>query len=147
MRTEHRLGRLGRLRYTSATAPEEPAIRLVSETNTSYIYENTQAYPRSWLVHTVHPVVDQAGAVQFFEGVGRRDSGGAIEIDDFDPSMEAVVEVGSDGPPDDVRRLLPSAAECRSTSEDHVVIVRYEASSVKIQVDTDCPGLLVLSDT
>ena len=55
------------------------------------VYENTNAYPRAWVVHDVHVVEGEDEAFGFLEAHARRKDGAFI-VDTFDPRREAVVE-------------------------------------------------------
>ena len=55
------------------------------------VYENTDAYPRAWVVHDVHVVEGEDEAFGFLKAhASRKDD--AFIVDSFDPRREAVVE-------------------------------------------------------
>jgi len=116
-------------------------LRLVATAGESLIYENLDAYPRAWVVHSAHMVGDLGGAMDVFEANGQRDQGGALRVTGLDLRSEAVVEVpeATDG--------LSSLGGCTDPHpEDTVVIEEYDSDTVVLTVKTSCSGLLVLSD-
>ena len=68
-----------------------PALRLLGRDGDTRVYENTNAYPRAWVVHDVHVVGGEDDAFEFLEARARRRDGAFI-VDAFDPRREAVVE-------------------------------------------------------
>ncbi|MGC9357688.1 MAG: YfhO family protein, partial [Anaerolineae bacterium] len=94
------------------------------------VYENQSALPRTWIVRQVIEV-----PVEDIDEVKRH-----LGKSDFDPAVEAIVETPdlSEG---HLRRGLGG-----DTSDDRIVIEDYLANSLRLSVDLEEPGLLVLSD-
>jgi len=86
------------------------------------IYENTTAYPRAYVVHD-YIVADSDQEVI-----------DSILADDTDLRETAILE---EKPQDAIE-------PCKG--EDKVAIVNYSANRIELDVSTDCPGLLFMSD-
>lgn len=93
------------------------------------IYRNNHALPRAFVVHRVEIVSE------IEEAIAR------MKEDRFDPSRLAVIE--ADMPPEELAAL----AEGIATGSSNVEITEYRDNQVKLQVETESPGLLVLGDT
>ena len=93
------------------------------------IYENPQAFPRTFLMECYRTVSDSAGAMQM------------LNRPDFDPRSEIVIE----DPKGQLR--LPDAAECDEPAHHPATLRVYEPNRVVIDVETDRPALLILTDT
>jgi hypothetical protein len=123
-----------------------PALRLLGRNGDTRVYENTNAYPRAWVVHDIQLVDGQDAAFGFLEARAHR-KGGVFIVDEFDARHEAVVEGNgttageSLGPPQGARD------ECTGRDRDRATIQGYSGNSVSLRVKTACPGLLVLPDT
>jgi hypothetical protein len=127
---------------SSAEDPQPPpGLRLLATAGETLIYENLDAYPRAWMVHSVHVVDDLEAAMEVFEANGQRDQGGALRVTGLDLRSEAVVEV-----PEEMD-MFSSLGECADPQpEERVVIEGYDSDTVVLTVETSCAGLLVLSD-
>jgi hypothetical protein len=121
-----------------------PSLRFVGRDLDTRVYENTAAYPRTWVVHDVHLVDDEEEAFGFLEAHARRKDG-AFRVDRFDPRRQAVVE--SDGKTSAALRALQDGRADCAAADDRATIERYSAQSVTVRVSTACAGLLVLPDT
>jgi hypothetical protein len=122
-----------------------PGLRLLGRDLDTRVYENTNAYPRAWVVHDVHVVPGEDDAFAFLQSRARREDGAFI-VNAFDPRREAVVEHG--GATDEALRTLQEGpTACDTRARDRATIERYSGRSVTLQVDAACPGLLVLPDT
>ena len=104
------------------------------------VYENTMARPRAFVVHDVHRVEDADAALAYLKS-GERPNfpDGSIQVVNKDVRSTAVVESDTDA--------APSVDECSSSSGDPApTVVDRSPNSIKIDVQTSCAGLLVLSD-
>lgn len=110
----------------------------------TFVYENIAAYPRAWVVHSVHSVGNEDAAFSYLRARGRRD-GNATLVDRFDPRREAVIE--QNGPDASLAASTASPPSCASGDHDRVTISAYTSNSVRLKVDAACAGLLVLPDT
>ena len=117
-----------------------------AEIGDTRVYENTNAYPRAWVVHDVHVVGGEDDAFEFLEARARRKDGAFI-VDAFDPRREAVVEHGGKTTDETLRALQGGRDECTGRDRDRATIERYSGDSVSLRVEAACPGLLVLPDT
>ena len=122
-----------------------PSLRLVGADGDTRVYENTDAYPRAWVVHDVHVVGSENDAFGYLEAHARRKDG-AFVVNSFDPRREAVVETRARGHDDSSGSLPAGAKRCGAAARDVVTVEHYSASSVRLRVDTACAGLLVLPD-
>jgi hypothetical protein len=130
-----------------ATGPASPGnvgLRLLGRRGGSLVYENVNAYPRAWVVHTVHAVRTEDDAFRYLRRHTLTGADGII-VDHFDPLHEAVVETGasSDTTLDSLR---PGRADCAGDT-DRAEITKYRLNSVRLRVRAECAGLLVLPDT
>lgn len=116
-------------------------LRLVGRDLDTRVYENTNAYPRAWVVHDVHVVDGEDDAFALLQARARRSDGA------FDPRYEAVVESAEDTPGTPLLALQDGRADCEAGRLDDATIERYTSNSVTIGVRAACPGLLVLPDT
>ena len=123
-----------------------PGLRLLGRNGDTRVYENTNAYPRAWVVHDIHLVHGEDAAFGFLEARAHR-KGGVSVVHAFDPRHEAVVE--GDGATADVslRALHGGQDGCARKDRDRATIQRYSGDSVSLRVEAACPGLLVLPDT
>ena len=110
------------------------------------VYENTNAYPRAWVVHDVHAVGDEDEAFEFLKAHARRKDDAFI-VDSFDPRREAVVEHDGETTDQTLLALRGGRDQCAGRGRDRASIERYSGSSVSLRVEAACPGLLVLPDT
>jgi hypothetical protein len=123
---------------------EHVSLRPVGQDLDTHVYENVNAYPRSWIVRDVHSVTDEDAAFSYLGRQGNKENGATI-VDNFDPRHQAVVEQ-----PDSSDQSLASVKNSPSTcdeSRDQVKIANYSSDKVTLDVDAVCPGLLVLPDT
>lgn len=93
------------------------------------IYLNRHAFPRAFVVHKAEIVPGMDEAIV------------RMKEEEFDPSQVAVIE--ADLPP----AQLVALAEGKATGDSKVEITEYRDDRVKLRVQTERPGLLVLSDT
>lgn len=119
-----------------------PELRLVGTDGDTRVYENSNAYPRAWVVRDVHAVRTEDEAFTYLESRADRTGSSA-----FDPRREAVVEHDGSAPPPAIHALQRGQSECRVTTPDEATIERYTSNSVTLRVRAACPGLLVLPDT
>jgi hypothetical protein len=123
-----------------------PGLRLLGRDRNTRVYENTNAYPRAWVVHDVHVVHGEDQAFRYLERRSRRRNG-AYVVETFDPRRQAVIEVGGDNTDPTVDRLEDGRTGCEAAARDRATVEHYSASSVTLRVDAACAGLLVLPDT
>ena len=93
-----------------------PALRLLGRDGDTRVYENTNAYPRAWVVHDVHVVDDEDEAFAFLKAHARIAGTDAFIVDAFDPRHEAVVEHGGKTT-DDALRGLQAGGSCAAREE------------------------------
>jgi uncharacterized membrane protein YfhO len=123
-----------------------PGLRFVGRDRDTRVYENTNAYPRAWVVHDIHVVGGEDDAFDFLEQRAARKQDGAFIVTAFDPRREAVVE--HSGKTDQALLAVQDArTTCKAVSRDRTSIELYSAESVTLRVEAACAGLLVLSDT
>jgi hypothetical protein len=125
------------LRFGFGGPPDPKQYRHIVGSDGSDVYENTRRAPRSFVVHDVAPVDGLNGALRFFQGVSQRLPSGALHVNRFDPRRQAVVEAR---PTDQVAGIRGCAAA------GHASIRSYSAEKVVIDADSQCPGLVVLTD-
>jgi hypothetical protein len=129
---------------TARDLADAPGLRLLGRDLDTRVYENTNAYPRAWVVHDVHVVPGEDEAFEFLQSRARREDGAFI-VTGFDPRREAVVE--HSGADEMLRALQDRRTECDAGDRDRATIERYSGRSVTLHVDAACAGLLVLPDT
>lgn len=98
------------------------------------VYRNSGVSPRAFVVHDIIGVADSNAALHQFEAASERLPNGAFQVTDLDPLRTAVVEGA---------RSRRDTCDRDSTAG----IRKYETRVVTIEVDSACPGLLVLTDT
>jgi hypothetical protein len=109
-------------------AADQVEPRLTRELPTVYadgdvkVLENEQALPRAWIVHAATQMNAEAAVAQLAAGV-------------IDPWRTAVLEQ----PP-------PALDDSPSEPDDQTTITEYAADTVRLEVATAAPGLMVLSD-
>lgn len=126
------------LQFAFGPAQPGPQYRRVAAFAGTEVFENTRRLPRAIVVNDVQSVDDEAGAVRYFESVSRRLPSGALRVVDFDPSRRAVVE----GLP---RPSAQRPAGCDG-APGRATIRTYDFDEVVVDVETTCPGLVMLSD-
>ena len=122
-----------------------PGLRLVGRNSHMRVYENSNAYPRAWVVHDVHLSTDEDGAFRYLQQRSHRRDGAYI-VDRFDPRNEAVVEAGGTHIEPTLQALEGGRTSCASAAGNEVTVERYSAESVELLVNAGCQGLLVLPD-
>lgn len=116
----------------------DPQYRIVFRGGGVKIYENTQVMPRAFVVHKLQRADDERGALRSLRsGEVNTFPDGSVQVAKRDPRRTAVVE--SD--PGD----LPRVGSCTG-AQDRVAIRKYTTTSVTLDVESRCAGLLVLSD-
>ena len=123
-----------------------PALRFLGRDRDTRVYENTNAYPRAWVVHDVHVVGGEDDAFAFLEARARRRDGAFI-VNAFDPRHEAVVEHHGKTDGRDVARTARQADRMQhggSRPGDHRALLRRIRDAPSRAA---CAGLLVLPDT
>ncbi len=120
-----------------ASAALPRGLAFVDQINGTWIYENLDALPRAWVVHSVGVEADQHTVLAHLIATGTTKADGRVDIDRLDPRRDAVVESGD---------LAPFVETC-DPAGDSVAIESYEANRVELTVETGCRGLLVLPDT
>jgi hypothetical protein len=125
---------------------DSPALRFLGRDQDTHVYENTNAYPRAWVVHDVHVVEDEDDAFEFMEARTRH-SDDAFIVNAFDPRREAVVEHDGKSTDETLHVLQDERTGCNAGTRDRASIERYSANSVTLRVSAACVGLLVLPDT
>jgi uncharacterized membrane protein YfhO len=123
-----------------------PALRMLGRDGDTRVYENTNAYPRAWVLRDIHVVSGEDDAFAFLEARSRRRDG-AFNVNAFDPRHEAVVEHHGKTTDRTLRALQDRRTECSAEDSDRATIERYSAESVTVRVRAACAGLLVLPDT
>jgi hypothetical protein len=123
-----------------------PGLQLLGRDGETRVYENTNAYPRAWVVRDVQVVSDEDDAFALLQSHARRREEAFI-VNTFDPRHEAVVEAHGKTTDSTLRALQDRRAECRAGDRDRATIERYSADSVAVRVIAACAGLLVLPDT
>ena len=119
-------------------------LRLIGRDLDTRVYENTNAYPRAWVVHDVHVVGEEDEAFRYLESRAHRKAG-AFVVEAFDPRHQAVVERrGKSG--DETLDPPHGGTQCRQQALDEARVEHYSGNSVKLRVEAACPGLLVLPD-
>jgi hypothetical protein len=126
------------LRFGGDTPAPDPQYRPVASSDGTEVFENLRRFPRALVVHEVASVRNGAEALRYFESVSRPLPSGALAVDQFDPSKEAVLE----GLARSARSRLrgcdsPGRAAIRSYDDDDIVL----------DVETSCPGVVLLTDT
>jgi len=112
--------------------------RVVYKDKDVTIYENTHAAPRAFVAHDAHRVADMDAAMRFFtRGDHAKFPDASVQVS-VDPTRTAVIEAE--------RGDVPDAPACAPTATSEARIVSRTATSVKVDVDNSCAGLLVLSD-
>jgi hypothetical protein len=119
-------------------------LELIGEFDGTFIYENPNAVPRAFVVHDAEVVADVEAAEAVFDAAGDRFSNGALRLEGFDITEQAVVEAD---PEDIPGALTDSPNQACADDAGKVEITRYEAREVTLRVETACTGLVVLSDT
>ncbi|MFA5882730.1 MAG: YfhO family protein [Acidimicrobiia bacterium] len=109
--------------------------RFVGRDNLTSVWENLYAGPRAFIVNDVVKVADQRAARRTMLQGATKLPGGAFRVGDFDPFTTAVVEGDA---------TVPTKV-CATPAS--VSFTKYEPGEVRLEVDSPCPGLLVLSDT
>ena len=115
----------------------------VAEVDGTLIYENPSAAPRAFVVHDVTVVPDIDAGEAAFEAASDRFGNGALRVNGFDVTERAIVEAESDQIPAALSVGQPGCA----VVADEVKITKYESDEVRLQVESACTGLVVLSDT
>ena len=125
------------MRFGFGTDPPPKQYRHLMGSDGADVWENTRHVPRSLVVHRITPVKDETAALDFFRHLSRRLPSGALRVEKFDPTQEAVVEgIGTAAS----GRLRGCETPGRAT------IRSYDADDVVIDVEAACPGLVVLTD-
>lgn len=109
--------------------------RIVSEGSTS-VYQNQRSAPRAFVVHDVIRAADEKRAVAALETRSERLPSGAFHVTTFNPTEQAVVEVGAAAGP-----AFPPCTSTRPAS-----LRSADADEVVVRVPPGCPGLLVLTE-
>lgn len=125
------------LHFTGADGPTPapvPQYELLGSAGNATVYRNTTVAPRALVVHDVVGVRNEEAAINRFKSSGGRFPGGAVRVGTLDPRKTAVVEGRAGG-----------RMDCRGDAATR--IRAYEPQEVRIDVDSPCPGLLVLTDT
>ena len=123
-----------------------PPLRFIGRDGDARVYENTNAYPRAWVVHDVRVVEGADEAFGFLEDHARRRHGAFI-VDRFDPRRQAVVEHDQKRADGNLRALARAADPmqeriARSSGRRAVL-----SQMVVLRVQAACAGLVVLPDT
>jgi D-glycero-D-manno-heptose 1,7-bisphosphate phosphatase len=132
------------LMYADGTGGAPPdwsgdQFRVVEHVDGIKVYENTHAAPRAFVVHDVRRADDERSALRFLKrDESTRFPDGSVQVTGKDPRTTAVIEASADSAP-----AIPS---CTSSRASRTRIVSYTARHVKIDVESPCAGLLVLSD-
>jgi hypothetical protein len=111
---------------------------LVSTSGGVDVYENQDRLPRAFVAHNLIYAPDMESAVRTLTAGEPRYAGGAVHVTRFHPRNDAIVEGFS--PSKQASALCVAGA-------DAARITAYSAGEVSIDVNSACPGLLVLSDT
>ena len=113
--------------------------RVAYEDDTVRIFENLHVMPRAFVVHDVKVVPDEsaASAVLATGNPPAYFANGSARVTSLDPRRTAVVEADPGS--------SPAVGACTGL-ESTAKIVKYTSASVTVDVDSECAGLLVLSD-
>ena len=122
-----------------------PGLRLVGRDRDTRVYENTNAYPRAWVVHHVHLAKHEDDAFRYLERHASRRHG-AFVVETFDPRSQAVVETGATNTDPTLDVLEHGRTVCPRTLVEDVRLEHYSTRSVTLRVDAACAGVLVLPD-
>ena len=111
----------------------------VIKSDIAVVYENTHAVPRALVVHDVHAVSSVDAAEAWFREHATVLSDQTVLVDGIDPTKTAVIET-DDG-------LLPAGfGPTTCTEPGSARIVDQRLTSVRVEVSSACPGLLLLAD-
>jgi hypothetical protein len=130
--------------YDAATGNAPPSwsgnqYRLLRTFGRVKIYENTHAGPGAFVVHDVHRVDDERAAIAYLKrGATAAFPDGSVQVLEKDVYGSAVVEADPGS--------APAVEACSATTASGARIVSRSADQVKIDVESACAGLLVLSD-
>ncbi|MGH2706024.1 MAG: YfhO family protein [Actinomycetota bacterium] len=119
----------------------DDGLREVARFHDAAVFGWDRALPRAFLVGRVQPARDLDDALELFRARGRRFPDGWVQVTEFDPRREAVVERS---------RELPAALVTGQGGGDPpgtARILAYSSNRVVIETDAARPGLLVLTDT
>ena len=110
------------------------------------VYENTNAYPRAWVVHDVHVVGERGRGVPLSRGdepIARTARSSSKRS-----TLGARPSSSADGKTADETLDAPRRAgrSARQRARDEASIEHYSGESVTLRVEAACPGLLVLPD-
>jgi uncharacterized membrane protein YfhO len=108
--------------------------KIVRKSEKANIYENENVLPRAFLAEKAVVIKDEKKILE------------KIKSKDFKPEKEVILEEVLDSPPtaDHSNNILQASEVSR---EQSVNILKYEPGYVEIEVQTDVPRFLVLSDT
>ncbi|HEY8203023.1 MAG TPA: YfhO family protein, partial [Actinomycetota bacterium] len=106
------------------------------------VFEDVGTLPRAFVVHRARPVPGPAEAIAEVGRAGARFADGAIRVEAFDPSAEAIVEAA----PGDLAGLTDPAGAQPEEPRTSTRITSYRPNRVEITTRTDAPALLVLTD-
>jgi len=105
---------------TSRNLSIDPAYRLVHSGDVK-IYENLDVLPRAFVVHEADVVADEEAALKRLANAA------------FDPAQEVILSQG--------------ATSHEAPARSNVEFVSYRPEEIRLRVETDAPGYLVLTDT
>lgn len=112
--------------------------RLVYHGDGVKVYENTRLAPRAFVAPVVHRVADEKGALRYLKGgESVHFPDGSVQVNGKDPRVEAVVESGS---------AVPGGTSGCAEQSNSARIVHYTSDTVELDVNSQCGGMLVLSD-
>ncbi|MEW5870928.1 MAG: YfhO family protein [Chloroflexota bacterium] len=109
---------------------KEPSLKLVYD-GPNKVYENLEALPRAWIVHSVMRVApDNIKAIKTY-----------LNNPKYNPATQAIVESN-----DPINHSIQLPAKDRKDYKDSACITKYQPERVEIDAFLDAPGLLILSD-
>lgn len=126
------------LRFGFGSPPPPRQYQWVTRSEGADVYENTQRLPRALVISDVTSVENEHEALEYLKSRSRTLPSGALHVDRFDPGRQAVVE----GLPASSTRTMQGCGQPGTAA-----IRKYAASRVTIEVESACPGILLLTDT
>lgn len=112
-----------------------------SEVGILQVFRNTEALPRALVVQDIQRVSGVTAAVSYLKSHGTAEPDGTTRVTTFDPSTQAVVEVGQSVGTDLSSPVPSTSAPARSAQ-----IISYADDRVVVHVSAGSAGLLVLTD-
>lgn len=125
------------LRFGFGSAPPPRQYQWVARSDGADVYENAQRLPRALVISDVASVKNENEALDYLRRRSRTLPSGALQVNRFDPSRQAVVE----GLPEGRARSMQGCTEPGAAT-----IRDYSHNRVTVDVAAPCPGILLLTD-